>query len=167
MRRNWSGRGKGYYWVGGHSAQWTSPTPITRSNLNIFPIFLKHWTQLIQSYNYASQSMWGSQRAEINSGGGRWWPAKDRAAKTFDIPDRICRIKPAYFPRIFEALSSSCPTLQLPSYRKFFIRARLGAVRGGWPIDRGGGGPASRRRPSGGPISLGHPPPWPREACRE
>ncbi len=57
--------------LGGQPAQWTSPTSITRSNLNIFPIFLKHWTQLIQSYNYASQSMWDSQRAKIDSGGGR------------------------------------------------------------------------------------------------
>ncbi len=28
--------------------------------------YLKHWTQQIQSYNYASQSMWGSQRIEID-----------------------------------------------------------------------------------------------------
>jgi len=44
-------------------AQWTSPTPFSRSNLNIFYLFWKHWIQLIQSYNYVFQSMWGSQRA--------------------------------------------------------------------------------------------------------
>ncbi len=49
------------------SAQWISSISITRSNLNIFSIFLKHWTQLIQSYNYVSQSMWDSQRAKIDS----------------------------------------------------------------------------------------------------
>ncbi len=57
--------------LGGQPAQWTSSTPITRSNLNIFRLFLKHWIQLNQSYNYAFQSMWDSQRAEIDPGGGR------------------------------------------------------------------------------------------------
>jgi len=32
---------------------------------------LKHWIQLNQSYNYAFQSMWESQRAGIDPGGGR------------------------------------------------------------------------------------------------
>ncbi len=57
--------------LGDQPAQWTFPTSITRSNLNIFRLFLKHWIQLNQSYNYAFQSMWGSQRAEIDSGEGR------------------------------------------------------------------------------------------------
>ena len=49
------------------SAQWIFSISITRSNLNIFRLFLKHRIQLNQSYNYASQSMWDSQRAEIDS----------------------------------------------------------------------------------------------------
>ena len=48
-----------------------SPTSTARSNLDIFRLFSKHWICLIQSYNYVSQSMWGSQRAEIDPGGGR------------------------------------------------------------------------------------------------
>jgi hypothetical protein len=48
-----------------------SPTTFTRSNLEIFQLFLKRWNRLIQSYNYVSQSMWGSQRAGIDPGGGR------------------------------------------------------------------------------------------------
>jgi len=48
-----------------------SSTSTARSNLDIFRLFSKHWIRLIQSYNYASQSMWGSQRAEIDPGGGR------------------------------------------------------------------------------------------------
>ena len=48
-----------------------SPTSTARSNLNIFRLFSKHWIQLNQSYNYASQSMSSSQRAEIDPGGGR------------------------------------------------------------------------------------------------
>ncbi len=68
--------------LGGQPAQWTFSTSITRSNLNIFPIFLKHWTQLIQSYNYASQSMWDSQRAYVDPSGGRVttrWAATQRS----------------------------------------------------------------------------------------
>ncbi len=42
-----------------------------RSNLDIFRLFLKHWIRLIQSYNYVFQSMWDSQRAEIDSSGKR------------------------------------------------------------------------------------------------
>ncbi len=49
------------------SAQWIFSTSITRSNLNIFRLFLKHWIQLNQSYNYAFQSMYDSQCALINS----------------------------------------------------------------------------------------------------
>ena len=48
-----------------------SPTSTAKSNLDIFRLFLKHWIRLIQGYNYASQSMWDSQRAEIDPGGGR------------------------------------------------------------------------------------------------
>ena len=40
-----------------------SPTTFTRSNLHIFRLPLKRWIQLMQGYNYVSQSMWGSQRA--------------------------------------------------------------------------------------------------------
>ncbi len=46
-----------------HSAQWIFSISFTRSNLDIIQLFLKHWIQLTQSYNYVSQSMWGSQRA--------------------------------------------------------------------------------------------------------
>ncbi len=45
------------------SAQWIFSTSFSRSNLNIFYLFWKHWIQLIQSYNYVFQSMWDSQRA--------------------------------------------------------------------------------------------------------
>ncbi len=44
---------------------------IARSNLDIFWLFSKHWIRLIQSYNYVFQSMWDSQRAEIDSSGKR------------------------------------------------------------------------------------------------
>ncbi len=40
-----------------HSAHWIFSISITRSNLNIFRLFLKHWTQQIQSYNYVFQSL--------------------------------------------------------------------------------------------------------------
>ncbi len=46
-----------------HSAQWISSTSFTRSNLDIIQLFLKHWIQLTQSYNYVFQSMRDSQRA--------------------------------------------------------------------------------------------------------
>ncbi len=49
----------------------TSPTSITRSNLDIFQLFWRHWIQLIQDYNHAFQSMWGSQRAYVDPGGRR------------------------------------------------------------------------------------------------
>jgi len=42
-------------------------TSTARSNLDIFWLFSKHWICLIQSYNYVFQSMWDSQRAEIDS----------------------------------------------------------------------------------------------------
>jgi hypothetical protein len=42
---------------------------------------------------------------------------------------------------------------------KFVLRERLCGV---W-----GGGPASRQKPSGGKLSLGHGGGWPREWCRE
>ncbi len=60
----------------------TSPTSITRSNLDIFQLFWRHWIQLIQGYNYAFQSMWGSQRAYVDPGGGRVttrWAATQRS----------------------------------------------------------------------------------------
>ena len=61
--------------------------------------------------------MWGSQRAGIDPGGGRWWQRGDRAAKTVNIPHRSCWVKPSYFSMIFEALKSPEPTLELPSQK--------------------------------------------------
>ncbi len=49
----------------------TSPTSITRSNLDIFQLFWRHWIQLIQGYNYVSQSMLSSQSAYVDPGGER------------------------------------------------------------------------------------------------
>ncbi len=37
------------------------------SDFNIIQLFLKIWIQTIQSYNYVFQSIWDSQRAEIDS----------------------------------------------------------------------------------------------------
>ncbi len=51
-----------------HSAQWISSISITRSNLDELELFLKHWTQLNQNYNYVFQSMLSSQRAYVDSG---------------------------------------------------------------------------------------------------
>ncbi len=101
----------------------TSPTSITRSNLDIFQLFWKHWTQLIQNYNYVSQSMWGSQRAEINPGGGRCWQLGDRAASTLNIPDSICWVKSSYFSGIFKSLNWSRSTLQSLSAKVLHQRA--------------------------------------------
>ncbi len=109
--------------LGGQPAQWASPTSITRSNLDIFQLFWKHWTQLIQGYNYVSQSMWGSQRAEINPSGGRCWQLRDRAASTLNIPDLICWVKPSYFPGIFESLNWSRSALQSSSAKVLHQRA--------------------------------------------
>ncbi len=50
-----------------HSAQWIFSTLITRSNLNVFRLFLKHWIQQNQSYNYVFQCILSSQRAKIDS----------------------------------------------------------------------------------------------------
>ncbi len=54
----------------------TFSTSITRSNLDIFQLFWRHWIQLIQNYNHAFQSMWDSQRAYVDSseerGTTRW-----------------------------------------------------------------------------------------------
>lgn len=61
MRINWTGWGKGGRWVADQPKLQISPTPITRSNLDIFRWLLKHWIQLIQDYNDASQSMESSQ----------------------------------------------------------------------------------------------------------
>ncbi len=60
----------------------TSPTSITRSNLDIFRLFLKHWIQLNQGYNYAFQSMSSSQCAEFDPNEGRVttrWAATQRS----------------------------------------------------------------------------------------
>ncbi len=53
--------------MGGHPAQWTFPTSFTRSNLDVFQLFWKHWIQLIQSYNFVFQSMWDSQCIYVDS----------------------------------------------------------------------------------------------------
>jgi len=126
--------------LGGQPAQWASPTSITRSNLDIFQLFWKHWTQLIQSYNYVFQSMWGSQRAEINPGGGRCWQLGDRAAPTLNIPDPICWVKPSYFSGIFEPLNWPRSALQSSSAKVLHQRAPsrssrqvIDRSRGRWP----------------------------------
>ena len=49
------------------SAQWVFSISITRSNLDIFRLFLKHWIQLNQNYNYVFQSISSSQCAEFDS----------------------------------------------------------------------------------------------------
>jgi len=87
-------------------------TSITRSNLDIFQLFWKHWIQLIQSYNYVFQSMWDSQRAEINSSGKRCWQLRDWAISILNIFDLICWVKSSYFSEIFESLNWSRSTLQ-------------------------------------------------------
>ncbi len=50
-----------------HSAQWIFSISITKSNLDIFQLFWKHWIQLNQNYNYVFQSMWDNQRAYVDS----------------------------------------------------------------------------------------------------
>ncbi len=105
------------------SAQWIFPTSITRSNLDIFQLFWKHWIQLIQNYNYVFQSMWDSQRAEINSSEKRCWQLRDRAVSTLNILDLICWVKSSYFPEIFESLNWSRSTLQSSSAKVFHQRA--------------------------------------------
>ncbi len=91
------------------------PTTFPRSNLHIFRLFLKHWIQLTQGYSYASQSMWGSQRAGIDPGGGRRWQLGDRAAKTLNIPQLICWVKPSSFPMISGPLNSPRPARRFQS----------------------------------------------------
>ena len=64
------------------SAQWVFSILITRSNLNIFRLFLKHWIQLNQSYNYVSQSMYDSQCTLINLSKKRMTAAKSINQRT-------------------------------------------------------------------------------------
>ena len=116
------------------SAQWISSISITRSNLNIFWLFLKHWIQLNQSYNYVFQSMWNSQRAEINSSEERCWQLSDRAVSTLNIFDLICWVKPSYFFEIFESLNWSRSTLQSSSAK--VLHQRTSSRRSRQMIDR-------------------------------
>ena len=63
-----TGEGLFYYRMGSHPEHWISPTSVTRSNLYINLLFWKHRTRLDQSYNYASQSRWGSRCAWVDPG---------------------------------------------------------------------------------------------------
>jgi len=87
--------------------------------------------------------MWGSQRAGIDPGGGRWWQRGDRAAKTVNIPHRSCWVKPSYFPIIFEALKSPEPALQLPSWK--VSSSSASSRNSGQVTDRPGGQVTDRR----------------------
>ncbi len=119
--------------AGDHSAYWIFSTSITESNLRIFELFSKHCTRLDQGYNYASQSMWGSQRAEVDPGARRCWRLKNRAAKTLDILDLICWVKSASFPGIYESLHRPRPALQPLSAKVLRQRAFRRSSR--WMID--------------------------------
>ncbi len=85
----------------------------TRSNLNIFYLFWKHLTQLIQSYNCASQSMLSNQCAWVDSSEKRWWHARNRSISTLNFLNLIYWVKSQYFSIILKALNSTNSELQL------------------------------------------------------
>ena len=113
-----------------HSAQWIFSISITKSNLDIFQLFWKHWIQLNQSYNYAFQSMWNSQRVEINSSEERWWTLSDQADKVINILSLVCKVKSASFFMISESLKSSQSTRQLLSEK--VLRLSASSRRSSW-----------------------------------
>ncbi len=97
---------------------------ITRSNLDIFQLFLKHWIQLNQSYDYVFSSMLSNQCAYVNSSieriTTRWviiqrsessqshlldqiliflnyfWSIEFRSIRTTIISLKVCKIVDAY-----------------------------------------------------------------------
>ncbi len=101
-----------------HSAQWISSISFTRSNLNIFQIFWKHWTRLIQSYNYAFQSMSDSQCAYVDSSEKRWWQTRDRSISALNLVNLDFWVKSQYFLIILKALNLANSELQL-CYSKY------------------------------------------------
>ncbi len=95
------------------SAQWIFSISFTRSNLNIFQIFWKHWTRLIQSYNYVSQSISDSQCAYVDSNEKRWWQTRNRSISALNLVNLDFWVKSQYFLIILKALNSVNSELQL------------------------------------------------------
>ena len=88
------------------------------------------WIQSTLSYNYALQSMWNSQRIEINSSKKRWWMLSDQAVKVINIFSLVCRVKSASFFMISESLKSSQSTRQLLSEK--VLRSSASSQRSSW-----------------------------------
>jgi hypothetical protein len=119
-----------------------SPIPFTRSNLDIFQLFLKHWTRLIQCYNYASQSMWGSQRAEIDPGGGRIttrWAVTQRIEPLQpQLLDQICIFFHYFWSIEFSSIRATImpPKVCRVVNAQKLIRAGEGITTRWWAVNR-------------------------------
>ncbi len=124
------------------SAHWTSPTPFAGSNLNIIQLFWRHLNRLNQGYNYASQSIWGSQCAGINPGGESAGSRAIERPKPSISPIAFAGSNLRIFP-LFLKRWSRIDRLYNWCHRKYRARERLVGVRGRWRID------VPRRSPPG------------------
>ncbi len=109
---------KSDYWVIikreiNQSTQWIFLISIIELNLNIIQLFWKHWIQLIQSYNYISQSILSNQCVYVDSSEKRWWQTRNRSTNAVNLLKLIYWVKSQYFLIILKALNSANSELQL------------------------------------------------------